>query len=759
MEKNSKTKKISLIILICEALLILASIPFLFFKNDIYNFNASDFLSGGGELNENSVYAGNGNECDIVSKTFALPRGVYRIALNYKTDADQKNTVKVTAGQASYNSVRTNPVVLYSGKNQTDYLCYITEKNNDLSFDIHYSGEGSIEVYGAIIKKTNIFAREFIFTLLVLFVIIDVAWVLYNKGFFDRERNIRILLLSGCVSVSCIPLMTDYMMSGSDYIYHLLRIEGVKDGILAGCFPVRIYPEWVYGYGYIDAVMYGNFFLYIPALFRLIGFDVTASYKMFVVVINILTVMSSYVCFKKMTGDRKAALLGTYLFVLMPYRYSALYNLSRVGIFCAAVFFPVVLLGMYKIFTQDEKEKSFKYNWIITSAGICGILWNHVLSTEITGLLIIFFCIVFIKRTFRIRRFVQLLLSAVSSFLASLWYIIPFLDNYINQDLQIKNVYERTIQNRGIHPAQFFALFVSQDTNSTMYGYEGLQGALNLTYGFALLFGLFIFMLVLFGKKEEQDKKNIKTGIVFVVSSVLLSWMCTLFFPWDFLQQRNAVFKMLISSLQFPSRLIIFAGIFLTVVSMAAFLLLRKNEKRADIFAGVTMLLCVAGALYYSSELLNNATPYKLYDVAEFGTGFTSGSEYIFNDIKSNYNDILTYRDAAPSDNVNISVYSKDGLDVVVGCENTSDENGFVDLPMLFYIGYSAKDLGTGETMNCIFGDRCDIRVIIPPGYSGNFEVKYTGKGYWRIGDTISLITIAATGLYLTTCIKKKKEQ
>ncbi|MCR5848651.1 MAG: hypothetical protein K6G75_11115 [Lachnospiraceae bacterium] len=756
MKAVKKDKTILIAVLIVEMLLILGAVPFLFVNRETYRLNATAFYNEGMEYDASSqsVFAKGGESSTISSVLFTLPRGAYRVRFRYRTDADQKNSVKIDAYTENYSPIKTNAVTLYSGLNETDYICYVTMKTDDVYVSVNSSGEGTLEILGVDLIRTNIYTREFIFTVILLSILFDALFILNMKGFFNKERKIIFIILTGCILISSAPLMTDYMILGSDYLYHLLRIEGVKDGILAGYFPVRIYPEWVYGHGYIDAVMYGNFLLYVPAVLRLVGFSVTTAYKAFIVFVNILTVFSSYICFKKIFKNNNAGILGAFLYTLMPYRMEVLYNLAMAGVYCAGIFFPIVLLGFYKIYTDDTKEESYKYNWIITSAGICGVLWNHVLSTEILAFFVFLFCLILIKRTFTLKRFIQLFTAFMVSLASSLWFIIPFLDNFLHQNLQIKNVSARTIQERGIFPVQFLMLFIKSDSNNTMYGAQGLENALDLTVGFALILGLFIFILTA-ADNDNRKSRYLKIGLLFAAFSMLSGWMCTLFFPWDYLRSLNGLFETLVSSLQYPTRLLLITSIFLVMVSLCAYMMLNQKEKTAGIFMYVMIGLTAVSSLHYTSETLDHQTPCRLYDVAEFGTGFTSGSEYIFNDIKDNYNQLLTYRNGTASGNVIMEEYSKNGLDVVVKCENQSGESGFVDLPMLYYVGYSAKDLDTGETMNCIFGDRCDIRVIIPDGYSGRFEVRYTGKGYWRAADLLSAFTITGTAIYLLLSKKK----
>ena len=49
------------------------------------------------------------------------------------------------------------------------------------------------------------------------------------------------------------------------------------------------------GYGYPISVYYGDILLYIPALLRLMGFSVTQCFKFYILMINIGTVVCSYV--------------------------------------------------------------------------------------------------------------------------------------------------------------------------------------------------------------------------------------------------------------------------------------------------------------------------------------------------------------------------------------------------------------------------------------------------------------------------------
>ena len=112
MKKIFNENKIEVIALICELLVILICIPFLFTKNDIYTINSDELTYGAGVLTENGVRLDNGVEGEISSKEIELPRGVYRVKVYYDTDAEQKHSAKVVSYKSSYNALKTNAITL-----------------------------------------------------------------------------------------------------------------------------------------------------------------------------------------------------------------------------------------------------------------------------------------------------------------------------------------------------------------------------------------------------------------------------------------------------------------------------------------------------------------------------------------------------------------------------------------------------------------------------------------------------------------------
>ena len=141
-----------------------------------------------------------------------------------------------------------------------------------------------------------------------------------KKGLLDKETKFALLFLFVLFFFASLPYLYGFNISGADLTYHLQRIEGVKDGILAGFFPVRLEPKWLYDLGYADAVFYCNLFLLFPAFLRIMGFPVSFSYNCYSIAVNLATVLISYYCFKNMFKSKKIGVICSGLYTLSVFR-------------------------------------------------------------------------------------------------------------------------------------------------------------------------------------------------------------------------------------------------------------------------------------------------------------------------------------------------------------------------------------------------------------------------------------------------------
>ncbi len=79
-----------------------------------------------------------------------------------------------------------------------------------------------------------------------------------------------LLLIAGVASV---PLMTDYVIMGSNLSATLSQIRVISQG-LGKNFPIRVGPLGSMDYGYSAASLQGNLFYLIPAFLHLLGMKI-----------------------------------------------------------------------------------------------------------------------------------------------------------------------------------------------------------------------------------------------------------------------------------------------------------------------------------------------------------------------------------------------------------------------------------------------------------------------------------------------------
>lgn len=180
-----------------------------------------------------------------------------------------------------------------------------------------------------------------------------------------------------------------------------MRIEGLKEGIQSGQFPVRMQPKWLNGYGYAVSIFYGDILLYFPAFLRILGLGVQTAYKYFVFFINILSAGIAYYSFKRLLRDEKMGLLGCMLYTTSIYRLDCIYVRAAVGEYCALTFLPLIITAVYEILWQENRKENLRSSWLMGVVGFSGLILTHVISTETTVVAVAVFCLVYWKRTFR----------------------------------------------------------------------------------------------------------------------------------------------------------------------------------------------------------------------------------------------------------------------------------------------------------------------------------------------------------------------
>ena len=738
-------------ILPLQLMVLLLCIAGLFGKDKIWNMESSAFVSAQQEDGRTAWNSGN----------ISLSPGVYRARLSYVTQDDMLNAWSVEADGLSFDGLLANACMLYSGLTETDMYFWLLEDTDSLRLRIVCDESSEVTIRNAAVMETNAGARMFFVIFLTCFVIWDIS--LYRKeknaGNDPPEKELErrgiFFGMAVLVLVSSIPLFTGYEIASADLNYHLQRVEGVKDALLAGQFPVRIHPNWLQGYGYATGVFYCDTFLYIPAFLRIMGFPVGAAYLIYKFLVNVGTVVIACESFGRIFKSRLTGLFSAALYTLNIYRLATIYLKDHLGQYTAVMFLPLFALGVWRLLAEDGKGRDYKKIWILLVISVTGIIQSHVLTCEMAAVFSVLTGIVFIRRVFRRETLLEIGKALLGIVLLNLWFIVPFLDFMTTQKLIItgEQVYTRAIQGYGSLLPQLFGIFAIPGAGDGDVS-AGMQGEIPFTIGAGLLIGLFYYgYLCLTGRIRQQEKGAMKSlGIFAAVFSALALFMTTVYFPWDRLQGLGGFMEKGVSALQYPTRIYVIAAVFLSLVG--GYILLIEKEggrwKNVWIYAGIAIstLFLVAGMFF--SVLLANASFYKIYEENAFGNSYLSGREYL--PLGTDESLLKAGRIIHP-ETVEVRSFQKDhaGIEIELVC---ADGGGaaYVELPLLYYRGYQAKDVATGERFAVTDGENHVVRVELPDGYRGTIDTSFVSPWYWRAAEAV---TAMSWGVFLIYCFRK----
>ena len=679
-----------------------------------------------------------------VYEHISLGAGVYRLELSYESAGDTNAMCNVKDGTVYYGGLLCNGEHMYAALDHTSYDFWLFEPTEELSVTIDYSGQESLTTGNLRIVETNLLWTRYMTILLAISALI--LWTLwYQKRDAQKEkkerRHVVIFGIGVIAFLASIPYLYEGMISGADLTYHLQRIEGVKDGLLTGQFPVRLEPRWVFDHGYANGIFYCNLLLYFPAFLRMAGFTVTESYLLYCIALNLATVVIAWYSFGKMFRDDVVGLACSGLYTLSIFRVYRLLGTGAVGEGSAFTFFPLVLYGIYLVFEGKKEEREFRNSWIVLGLGYAGLVQTHVLSCEIAALMTVLLCLVYLPKLFEKERFLKCVQGAFFALGLSLWYLVPFLDYYFTQNVKIRHASARTIQERGVTFVQELQTFWNfHDTAASTT--ERMQYTHPVGPGLFLIAGVFLLFLLLFLEVIPRGKETEKS---FAIRSAglgcLALWMATDMFPWDALQTTSQTAATLVSSLQFPYRFIGWGMTFLIVVVGYLLSFFRKNQKMFYRMGLVIVMTAVATSYVYLIDAEDESTgAIHLYNRESMGFGYISGEEYLIYGTDSS---ALSFANPEADEGIGISEYEKKGLRAIFFCENSSDTQGTVKLPVLLYKGYNASGDG-GESLEITDDGSHLLGVSIPAGYSGRITVKFTEPWYWRAAELITLAVVVA---------------
>lgn len=531
-----------------------------------------------------------------------------------------------------------------------------------------------------------------------------------------QTRRAMLVVIAAALVATLPFLGQTAVMSGHDWIFHLQRIECIADAMRYGQFPVRVYPTAKSGYGYGSPLFYGELFLYFPAVLRLLGVGVLASYRAYLLAVNLATAALTCLCLHRMELHPTAVLTGTVLYTLSYYRVACLYTRCAVGEYTAMTFLPLAAYGLWLLYAERGNPKKA---WLPLMLAFSGCLQSHMITTLLMALITLVLVMVWWRKTLTRQRLSAWCKAAGGAILLNLWFLIPFLTTQMTGLYQLGSA---PMQGKGVE----LRSLIAQD----------------YFVGLGLALGVGAFLLLLVGNIGEHPVGRI--GMVALLVGVSCSVMSTNLFPWNALS--NSRLGEMLQTIQFPWRFLSLATFCMALATACGIHLLLGQGRRSMWGAAVCLVLTLITAtgqfphqeLWEDVARMNDGSTVQLLHYATV-TFSKNGMDSLYLPKGAVWEKVDHFA-LAPADGVEVGEFTRDNGVTTVLCASLRDSEGYVELPLLYYPGYKVVD-GPGATYLTANGM---VGVTVPAGYVGAISVAFREPKRWLLADGVSLVTLLA---------------
>ncbi len=677
------------------------------------------------------------------SKTVGLGKGSYTLNLTYTYEGADGDIFLSDNLKACDNIHKSSQILLYEGAHKVETTYWVSSSVNDFSLLIVGEEGSTLDIYEMTIMENSNLGLVCVTLFVLASACIDfiiLRWRNIKKTLVEKDNKWMVPII--VCAIASIPLSLNYLLWAphQDLQFHLLRIEGIYEALLAGQFPARMNSSFIGGYGYPTGILYPEFFLYIPAFLRLLGFPLMTAYKIFVFFLNFLTAAIAGCAGKIIFKEQKYSNLFCVLYVLAPYRLVCLYIRGALAETIAMTFFPLLIVVAMLLMKEQKDYKKIYFLFVIS---ICGIMQSHLLSCT----MILIFGILLIGLSWKsfigIKNVICVLSAVITSVLLNMWFLVPFLSA---SKLDLK-AFSQTNEDIYIHSLTVFQLFLLSPKASGKSAAlsQSIAEDMPLFPGIVVMLGFFGFIVMCASKKYVKNQEFHFTKKMWILGSLSLI-MSTVLFPWYALKHVPKLGKVL-CMVQFPWRYLGLATLFLLVVAVFCVKMYEDKEIKGKIIATLCVMSVILSlALFQSAS--EEFSFLQAYDSGGLNVYELIGQEYLYNG--TDVQDLKTHESE--------TVCGNEQNGNVVCNINSKQENNVYRLPLLYYPWYVAKDVTTGEKIDIVKGENNVAFLELPEGYSGAVKVSFEEPMAWKVGNVISLVTLIS----LMVCVyidRRKKAQ
>lgn len=398
-----------------------------------------------------------------------------------------------------------------------------------------------------------------------------------------RKKTIGLLLVLIASVLTITPLFNRGFFPMHDDTQPT-RVYEMAKALSDGQFPVRWVEDLGYGYGYPLYNFYAPLPYYVGSFFTFFGFNAIDSSKIMFALGMIGAGISMYFFSASLWGV-SAGIIAALLYVFLPYHGVQLYVRGAVGELFAYAMLPLV---MWAITRLDQKIQSV----FLGGIGLALIVLSHNISALIvlwilftTGGLLTLSVLLQRQNPTKIFTFVSIVLFGLG---LSAFFWVPAI-----QEAHLTKVEKLT---EGSNNFQLHFVFPDQLWDSP-WGFAGStvgrQDGMSFKVGkLHLLLALSAFIFTLF---KNKSKNKLIVSLLFF-SLLLCLFMMTDYslFIWDLLPKSSFI--------QYPWRLLMFAGFFAAVTAASIALVFHNKAVRIGTIGMICLLIVIFNAKYFAIQ-------------------------------------------------------------------------------------------------------------------------------------------------------------
>ena len=524
----------------------------------------------------------------------------------------------------------------------------------------------------------------------------------------------------------CIPLFSNNMdIARDDGIQHICRLIGTMSSLKEGqIFPV-IMSKFCNGFGYSWNLFYSPLTAYLPLIFSCITSSFVVMLKIFMFFTMFLSGIFMFKFTYKISQSYKASVISAILYMSAPYHLTDLYNRIAIAEITSFIFLPIVFSGMYDLI---YKRNSKPYGIVI---GATGIILAHNVIAEYLAIFCLIYLLINYKVLKDIKKVKKIIICVILILLCTSFYILPLLEHMFT------TTYEVVIPNRMYKDN---TLVESKLTFMELFFIQ--KNDMNFHIGLLIIIGIILAIHYMKNIRNPQ-RKNL---IIFLILGIFSTLMASRIFPYEYMPK---ILKMI----QFSWRMMEFSSFFLSIVAgIGIAMLFNKYQSKEILGIAIILIYLTISVISQNNEVeipFNEEKYLKAVPVTASTGRVHAGCatfEYLPQKAFSNrkYIENRTEDIYILQGRVNIIKEQKENTNLTFEIENC-EENTKLELPYIYYLGYSAKlekDDNTVEDLKIEESDKGFCMITIPSISNAKITVSYTGTMLMKISYGLTLIGV-----------------